>query len=207
MIFGLTGASGTGKTTLGRELAKQLAIPFLPTSITELAQELGLPSPVAQLNLIDRAIVQNDLLVAMLKFLDNLPSPCIIDRTPLDLMAYMLTEVNMHGYLDTPERLHEHINNYAKICIDVTRRIFTGVFCLEPLPVYEICAKRPVNNPAYYRHVQLLIKGGLVELNGYVPTAVVPAMPLEDRAELVSRHIALHMDELHEMRATAKTLH
>jgi len=207
VIFGLTGASGTGKTTLGRELAKRLCMPFVPTSITEMAQELGLPSPVSKLNLIDRTILQNELLVAMLKFLENLPSPCIIDRTPLDLMAYLLAEVNMHSHLDTPEKLHEHINNYANICIDVTRRAFTCVYCLEPLPVYESCAKRPANNPAYHRHVQCLIKGGLVELNNHVPNFTVGAMPLEIRVELVSQHIVKRMDELHKMRETAKTLH
>jgi len=207
VIFGLTGASGTGKTTLGRELAKRLVMPFVPTSISDMAQELGLPSPVSQLNLIDRAILQNELLVAMLKFLENLPSPCIIDRTPLDLMAYLLAEVDMHAHADTPEKLHEHINNYANICINVTKRAFTCVYCLEPLPVYKSCAKRPVNNPAYHRHVQLLIKGGLVELGNHVPNFTIKAMSLEDRVNLVSSHIVAHMDELHEMRATAKTLH
>jgi len=203
MIYGLTGASGTGKTTLGRELSKRLGIPFVPTSITEIAADLGLPSPIAQLNLNDRTVCQIELLTAMCKFLESLPHPCIIDRTPLDLLAYMLAEVNMHAHIGASETLIKVISDYSLYCIGIAKRFLTVVYCLEPLPTYEADNKRPAWSPAYHRHVQCLIKGGLVELNGYVPYFTVPAMTLEERVELVGNSIISHIETIQKQRETA----
>jgi len=203
MIYGLTGASGTGKTTLGRELSKRLGIPFLPTSITEMAADLGLPSPVAQLNLNDRTVLQVELLTAMCKFLESLPHPCIIDRTPLDLLAYMLAEVHMHAHIGASETLIKVINDYSLYCVGIAKRFLTVIYCLEPLPTYEVDSKRPAWNPAYHRHVQCLIKGAMMELSSFVPYFTVPAMPLEERAELVGASITSHIDAIQKQREGA----
>jgi len=203
MIYGLTGASGTSKTTLGRELSKRLDIPFVPTSITEMAADLGLPSPVAPLNLNDRTVCQVELLTAMCKFLESLPHPCIIDRTPLDLLAYMLAEVHMHAHIDASEILMGVINDYSLYCIGIAKRFLTVIYCLEPLPTYEVDSKRPAWNPAYHRHVQWLIKGVMAELSGFAPHFTVPAMSLEERTELVGNSISSHMDAIQKQREAA----
>lgn len=122
MIYGLTGASCSSKTTLGIQLSQKLGIPFVPTKIMELASELKLPSPVSNLNLMERMNVQFRLMHRMKIFLDNLTTPCIIDRTPIDLIAYMFAEINMHSLADKPAGIDDCLVDFYHSCIELTTK-------------------------------------------------------------------------------------
>lgn len=191
MIYGLTGASCSGKTTLGIQLSQKLGIPFVPTKITELASELKLPSPVSNLNLMERMNVQFRLMHGMKIFLDNLTTPCIIDRTPIDLIAYMFAEINMHSLADKPAGIDDCLVDFYHSCIELTTKHISRLYCLDYLTNYELDTKRPPAGEAYQLHCQLLIKGAMSQLSfeGVVAKCLTPDTPLEERVELIYRDI------------------
>lgn len=188
MIYGLTGASCSGKTTLGIQLSQKLGIPFVPTKITELASELKLPSPISKLNLMERMNVQFRLMHGMKIFLDNLTTPCIIDRTPIDLIAYMFAEINMHSLADKPVGIDDCLVDFYYSCIELTTKHISS---LDYLTNYELDTKRPPTGEAYQLHCQLLIKGAMSQLSfeGVVAKCLTPDTPLEERVELIYKDI------------------
>lgn len=203
MIYGLTGASCSGKTTLAKELSKKLGIPFIPTSITEMAAEAGLPSPVADLDLGDRVKLQVGLLKAFERFLGKIDTPCIIDRTPVDLFAYTFAEVGMHSTknalanrTNVYEDYDRKLLNYRALCLELINTYKPFIIFLRRLPNYEIDSKRPPEGEAYQTHCETLIKGFLSELIfPDVKILDVRTSSLEDRMNLVYSEICDYMAE------------
>lgn len=205
MIYGLTGASCSGKTTLEIQLSQKLGIPFVPTKITELASELKLPSPVSNLNLMERMNVQFRLMHGMKIFLDNLTTPCIIDRTPIDLIAYMFAEINMHSLADKPAGIDDCLVDFYHSCIELTTKHISS---LDYLTNYELDTKRPPTGEAYQLHCQLLIKGAMSQLSfeGVVAKCLPPDTPLEERVKLIYEDITEDIASRLLAKAKLKTL-
>lgn len=200
MIYGLTGASCAGKKTLGRQLSQKLGIPFIPIKITEIASELGLPSTVDNLDFIERITVQYKILCGMEVFLNDLTTPCIIDRTPIDLIAYTLAEINMHSLTNTLEIIDREIIDSSLVefyhsCIELTKEHVDRLYCLDYLPLYDLDTKRPPAGQAYQLHRQLLIKGAMSQLtfHGVVAQCLSPDVSPEDRAEVIYKDISEDM--------------
>jgi len=202
MIYGLTGASCSGKTTLAKELSKKLGIPFIPTSITEMAAEAGLPSPVADLNFIDRMNFQVGLLKAFERFLGKIDKPCIIDRTPVDLLAYTYAEVGMHSTKNALanrtnvfEDYDRQLIAYRALCLKLIYTYKPFIIFLRRLPDYEFNDYRPPIGFAYQIHCETLIKGFLSDILPDITTLDVEASPLKDRLNLVYSEICDYMAE------------
>lgn len=187
-LLGLSGASGSGKTTLGLCMSKEFGIPFVPTSITKMANDLGYSSPVVNLSLTDRIKLQYGLLDEMTKLLEKAPRPCIIDRTPIDLIAYLYAEIGMHSLAGKQEELAKKVDRFYNLCIDLAEEHLNIIYCLELLPNYETNAKRPPAGLAYQLHCQCLIKGALNDCKK-INSATVPGVSTEKRVELIYDHM------------------
>lgn len=195
MIYGLTGASCAGKKTLGRQLSQKLGIPFIPIKITEIASELGLPSTVDNLDFIERITVQYKILCGMEVFLNDLTTPCIIDRTPIDLIAYMLAEINMHSLTNTLEIIDSSLVEFYHSCIELTKEHVDRLYCLDYLPHYDFHTKRPTTGQAYQMHRQLLIKGAMSQLtfHGVVAQCLSPYVSPEEHVDVIYKDISEDM--------------
>jgi hypothetical protein len=93
------------------------------------------------------------------KFMDRVkaaPRPAISDRTPLDMIGYMLAEVTMHN---TPIEFHDQIQRYVDKCLAETVLHFDMILMLRPLPIFEVDPTKPPPNRAYQSAVQFLIEG------------------------------------------------
>lgn len=208
MIYGLTGASCAGKKTLGRQLSQKLGVPFIPIKITEIASELGLPSTVDNLDFMERITVQYKILCGMEVFLNDLTTPCIIDRTPIDLIAYMLAEINMHSLTNTLEIIDSSLVEFYNSCIELTKEYVDRLYCLDYLPLYDLNTKRPPSGLAYQLHRQLLIKGAMSQLtfHGVVAQCLSPDVSPEDRADVIYKDISEDMAKNVLVEAKFKTL-
>ena len=200
MIYGLTGASRAGKKTLGRQLSQKLGIPFISTKITEIASELRLPSSVDNLDFMERITVQFQLLCGMEVFLNDLTTPCIIDRTPIDLIAYTLAEINMHSLTNTLEIIDREIIDSSLVefyhsCIELTKEHVDRLYCLDYLPHYDFHTKRPTTGQAYQMHRQLLIKGAMSQLtfHGVVAQCLSPYVSPEEHVDVIYKDISEDM--------------
>jgi hypothetical protein len=198
-MFGIAGAHRTGKTTLAKEVAALSGIPYHDASISQIARELGV-SEVDNLPIAERVKVQEHILKRYLELLDQAPRPCITDRTPLDMIGYMLGEVTMHN--TTPEE-GELINGYVNQCLEATKTHFGAIMITRPFDSYKPDPKSPPPNLAYQRLVQFIIEGASDQILRFVPTATLLADDLEARVVFTLRFFQDKLDSYAEARQSA----
>lgn len=98
MILGLAGSHRSGKTTLARAVAAKGGIAFYDGSFGRLARTLGFES-VARMSIFERLTMQNRVLDLYDREIRQDAAARITDRTPLDMLAYLVAEVGMHAGL------------------------------------------------------------------------------------------------------------
>jgi predicted ATPase len=206
MLYGLTGSSGTGKTTLARTVAESLSAEFVATSITASGRRHGY-DPVGLMSLQDRIKLQHHLLDDLVELIKNAKRPAIMDRTPIDLIGYMYAEIDMHSHLRLSQVDIARIEAYRQRCLDETVRWFDHVFVTTPLPVYETAETRPVANAAYQQHSQMIMEASIYSLTGRVNFSILRPPGLETRVEHVHDTIVARMNIIDRQRRGATGLH
>lgn len=194
MLYGLAGSHRTGKTTLMRRLAAKLDLHCHELSVTKLMADAGY-NGVADLSPADRMTAQERLLDAALVVYDRLPRPCIVDRTPLDMIGYMAAEIGMHN---TAPDIAERAEAYFARAIQATRERFDTVMVLRPLGVYEVDPTKPPPNLAYQWHVQFIIEGALCCAGFPIAAQIITATELDARMQDATQFIVGQMAELNE---------
>lgn len=177
MTFGMAGAHRTGKTTIASMLADETGITYHDASVSKIMKEAGI-NPVASISLADRMPAQEFLLDRYLSDLEALPRPFITDRTPLDMIGYMLGEVTMHN--SSPE-MAKRIDLYVDRCIIATRQIFDSIIFLRPLVEYKVDPDKPPPNPAYQWETQFIIEGSYQLITSQVNAIFLPAASVDER--------------------------
>jgi nicotinamide riboside kinase len=206
VIYGLCGPSGNGKSTLAKLIAESLDIAYLPVSISETARAHGYDS-VGALDLTQRFDLQTKLLLAHEAMLSAAKRPAILDRTPIDLIAYMMCEVDMHSHETMTPKLAKAIEQYVEGCLALTRAHYDMIFVLGKLSTYEEDPKRPATNPAYHRHTDLVMKGAVMDLRGEVPIMSIAGEALEFRFDMVHDAIVKRLDKHERRRRENLSLH
>lgn len=206
MLFGISGASGTGKTTLAKRIAEELGITYMPTSITECARKHGFTA-VSSLSMRDRLTLQMKLLEDHVTMITEAQRPLIVDRTPVDMIAYMMCEVEMMSHTRMTPEVTTAVDEYVTLCLETTAKLYDSIFVLEQLDHYEIKATRPPENRAYQTHTSLVMVGALNRLGGRVNCTLVRQADLNLRTEYVSDFIVGRMDEISRERATSAHIH
>ena len=151
--LGLCGAHRTGKTTLAIALASDLNIPFVRTTTSQVFAELGL-DPAEPMDFKTRLFVQNHVLDAAEKVWQNSPSPFVSDRTPIDMIAYTLGDIQGKTEVD-----FDLLNQYIDRCYASTNQFFQNLAIIQsgiPL-VYE--QGKAALNPSYIEHINVLVIG------------------------------------------------
>jgi nicotinamide riboside kinase len=206
MLFGISGASGTGKTTLAKRVAEDLGITYMPTSITECAKKHGFDA-VAPMSLQSRIELQMHLLKDHVDMVTNADRPLIVDRTPIDMVAYLMAEFDMHSHMRATSEEIVAAEEYVDLCLDATTRLYDYIFVLGQLDHYEIKESRPADNRAYQTHTQLIMQGCLSQIHGRMNYMVIRSQDLEDRHETLSDAIVRRMDDISRERASSAHIH
>ena len=141
-----------------------VSLSFEPSNLVDRTMSQGSETPVeigvsgvADLPILQRIEAQEYLLEKHFELTQAVKSrPFISDRTPLDMIGYMLGEVTMHN---TDPQIAHRIDRYVQRCIDVADKTYAGIIILRPLPHYEGLAKRPPENVAYQRLFQMIVEG------------------------------------------------
>lgn len=178
-MYGLSGASRSGKSSLAKHLSTVLEIPYVDSSTTVLMREAGF-NPVAAMDIDTRIKAQEHLFQAYQRLLDRQPPAFITDRTPIDMLAYMLGEVTMHN---TTEAQGEKIADYVDRCVAATESRFALVVVTLPLKTYEAAPDKPPPSKGYQSLIHTIISGAL--RNSHCPTLHLDPMSLESRANVV----------------------
>lgn len=151
--LGLCGAHRTGKTTLAIALSSQLNIPFVRTTTSEVFAKLGL-DPAETMDFATRLYVQNHVLDAAEQIWQSSISPFISDRTPIDMIAYTLGDIQGKTEVD-----FDLLNQYIDRCFTSTNQFFQTLAIIQPgIPlIYE--QGKAALNAAYIEHINVLVTG------------------------------------------------
>jgi predicted ATPase len=207
MLYGLSGASGTGKTTLGRAVGDCIGIPFIPTDFTSMARAECSRTGLQEMTVPERLRFQEQMLLAFLKKARAIKGHAIMDRTPMDLAAYLLAEIHMHSSKKLTVEECRRVDGYVTMCQKMTYVLFDHVFVVRPLPSYEESTDRPAYNPAYQRHIQMLIEGGLLSSTFSASFSALVGSDLTERRDYVAQMITARIAETDDKRRTCRHLH
>jgi len=151
--LGLCGAHRTGKTTLAIALSSHLNIPFVRTTTSQVFAQLGL-DPAEPMDFQTRLFVQNHVLDAAEQVWQESASPFISDRTPIDMIAYTLGDIQGKTEVD-----FDLLSQYIDRCFASTNQFFQNLAIIQPgIPlVYE--EGKAALNAAYIEHINILVIG------------------------------------------------
>ncbi len=90
--LGLCGSHRTGKTTLAQMFAEEYDLDFVVTTTSEVFAEHGL-KPSSPMDFTTRLWIQDKIISAAEKIWSGCDTPFITDRTPLDMLAYTLGDI------------------------------------------------------------------------------------------------------------------
>jgi len=153
MNIGLCGSHRTGKTTLAEAISKRTGMPFLKTVTSEVFQQCGL-DPSRPMDFKKRLGIQHKILDAAEKIWQTKEAQFITDRTPLDMMAYTLADIQ-----GTTEVNFDELEGYLARCIDVTNTFFALLVLVQPgIPLMHEEGKAALNE-GYLEHLNYVILG------------------------------------------------
>lgn len=184
-IIGLTGPAGSGKSTLAKymdEATKEIPGHFEYVPFPTLHSSKF--NIVSALNFEERVEAQEEIFNNFVNFVTKLYGQkrnFILDRTPLDFLAYLLCEINMHS---TPSHA-EKVKRLYDDCFHFTNYMFKGIAYVPSFGLTEQREGKAPINSNYELHYEVVTKGLLQEDIFEVPLLQVIPTQLELRfAEL-----------------------
>ena len=206
--LGLSGAHRTGKTTLAARLAKSNNCPFVQTSMSALANEMGikigLDMPFAQ-----RRALQEAALVLFEKTYEEQGSGIlfITDRTPIELAAYVITA--WHPSVVGDPELDAWAYDYVKRCIEATNRWFLTLVIIQPSSIPFVEASQKGEDIDIYREALNYTMMGLAwddQIRTHVNIMPRDLIDLADRSSYVAKDYTENISEYAQVLRTSLTL-
>lgn len=175
-MIGLSGANGTGKSTLAQAFAKEVEIPFVATSASEVFKNMRL-DPTVEYPLDLRLLIQEALLVTFERQYVEAADKSeifITDRTPIDLASYLLADVQRSSLTLEPGLAGE-ITRYVDKCFKSTSRFFSTVVLVQPGIVTDLFREgKAPSCPAYQEHLNAIQLGLLCDERNLSRRYVIP---------------------------------
>ncbi len=153
MSLGFCGAHRTGKTTLAEIIANRIGKPFVQTNTSDIFRQNGL-NPALPLNFKVRIDIQKQILLSYQEIWKSQSSSFITDRTPIDLMAYTLADIQ-----GATEVNFEELERYMKRCFEVTNEYFDVLIILQPGIELLPAEGKATLSKGYIEHLNSLILG------------------------------------------------
>lgn len=151
--IGLCGSHRTGKTTLAACVSKEAKIPFLQTTTSEVFAAHGL-DPAAPMDFITRLRIQHEVVAAAEEIWGAARGPFVSDRTPIDMMAYTLADIQGATHVDFAQ-----LAGYLDHCYQVTNSLFSHLVVVQPAIALVHEEGKAALNRAYMEHLNTLIIG------------------------------------------------
>lgn len=183
MNIGLCGSHRTGKTTLAETLSQRRGLPFLRTGTSEVFRECGM-DPSKPMSFDRRLWIQHKILDAAEQMWNAEQSRFITDRTPLDMAAYTLADVQGCTVVD-----FVGLERYITRCFDSANRFFGMLVLVQPgIPLVPEKGKAALNE-GYLEHLNFLILGLCRDERVSSEFLCLPreVKAIEDRVEMVLR--------------------
>ena len=152
--IGLIGASGTGKTTLAKEITRVTGVPFIQSQARAVHKSLGIDvnkSPCYELAM----EAQKKILEVSEQQYKSIEGIFISDRTPIDFASYAMAQTLAHNL---SERQTRDVIKYVDECYRVTNMYFSSVILIQPsFKIFQ--EEGRANNEAYAQHINMIMTG------------------------------------------------
>jgi hypothetical protein len=180
-MFGIAGTHRSGKTTLAEAAAAAMDIEFLKTNVAEVFTAVGL-SPKDALPFDKRLDIQNAILRSLeTQYALRNGAPFIADRTPFDVMAYTLADVQ-RDTLDDYQRTR--LDGHMTMAQQIINEYLRGVVLLRPLAGQPAVATSAQACRWYRTHHFILLKGLIEQVTPGLKQGFISAMSeTDDRDE------------------------
>lgn len=166
-MMGLAGAHRTGKTSLAREGARVLGVPFVETSTSAVFKAVGL-DPAEPMNFTTRMMVQNLVLKDAIEKWQGYKDGFLSDRTPIDMLAYTMADIRGDTLDATGEAL---LVKYLRDCLKAAGDYFAVILLVQPgIPIVPAPGKAALSL-GYMEHLNILM-AGLMARKDFVPEAL-----------------------------------
>jgi len=184
LALGICGAHRTGKTTLAIALSHKLGIPFIPIDASSVFLQHGY-HPSQSFGVSARLFLQQKILEKAESIWFEVDEPSFIcDRTPIDMAAYMLTDVS-NSELD--QHTQDEIMSYLGECFRVAKRYFGKIVLVPPaIPFIPAHDKAAINEPLIFK-LHYEISGMLSALDVDYRKLPNDCIELSDRVEFVEK--------------------
>lgn len=202
---GLSGAHRVGKTTLAKACEKDLGLVYIDTDVGAVFKNWRL-SPKTNYQFEARMALQWHILNHVAeKYEAAGDRPFITDRTPIDLLAYTLFEVdrdNVKGELETD------LQAYEKACFDVLNHFFNVVVIVQPGIALTDADTSAQSNVSFMNTINTLASGLTLNEKMMVQATYIPKhiLDLNQRVRAVEESIAIAMTSI-ELAAVASLRH
>lgn len=151
--IGLCGAHRVGKTTLAQAVSQARRLPFLQTQTGQVFKRYGL-DPAKPMAFATRLSIQWEILSAAVEVWRRAESRFISDRTPLDMAAYTLADIQ-----GTTEVDGAALTAYLDDCLQNTNQFFSTLIIIPPgIPLVHEPGKAALHN-GYIEHLHTLVVG------------------------------------------------
>lgn len=185
--IGLCGSHRSGKTTLAGLLAGKTGLPFIKTDTSGVFKKAGL-DPAASMDFKTRLSIQNLVLDAAIEQWDGAACSFITDRTPVDMIAYTMADVQGATQID-----EQGFSSYVERCFDAANSFFKIIVVIQPgIPLVQAEGKAALN-AAYLEHLNSLVLGLCADDRLAKPCLKIPraSLDLEERANFVLERMGL----------------
>ena len=184
--IGFCGAHRTGKTTLAIQVAEKLNVPFVQTSVSSVFARLGL-SPSETLDPTSRLMVQEATLLDAISKWDCQVGLFCTDRTPVDFIAYTLSNIKQEDYTAD---LNRQVESYILRCKAAIRDHFSYLVEVKPgIPIVNAEGKACMM-PSYCNTISYMVSGCLSDIT--TPQITIPKniLSIDERTNYVLQRIA-----------------
>ena len=185
--IGLCGAHRTGKTTMASCCAKQYELLLVETTTSSVFAQHGL-DPSAPMDFNQRLWIQDKVIAAAEQVWQQADSAFITDRTPLDMLAYTLAEVQGDTVYEAGE-----LQAYTQRCFAAVNRYFSSLVVVQPgIDLVEEAGKAALHR-GYIEHLNSLIIGFCADERQQLPAHVMPRalLDLQQRCQWLAEKCSL----------------
>jgi len=188
--IGLAGAHRTGKTTLAKVCSERLHLPFIETDVASVFKRMSF-DPKKRYDFATRISIQWEILKQLIEKYDQANRATFItDRTPFDLVAYTIADINRDGLSEDDQ---ETFMRYMAACFDVADRYFGVVVIVQPgIDIVE--NKNKANgDKAHMEHINMLLSGFAVNADTHVPFTFIPRhiLDIDRRVKCVEESVLI----------------
>jgi len=188
--IGLSGAHGSGKTTLAKAYAENTGIVFVPSEASSVIVGCG-HNPALDYNFSDRLYLQKKILArAIISYEGTAGGDFITDRTPLDFLAYLMSDVGRNNVIG--EETSEFLD-YQRQCYEVLNMYFNVVVVVQPGINLVERDDKGSNNIAYMEHFNTLVVGLSVSSELNIQNTFIPrtCLNIDTRVQAVKESVKI----------------